>query len=175
MPNRLQIDPGRCTGCRSCELACALENDRLMATDRSRIAVVSLVEECGAAGRLPYNLPVTCRQCADAPCLSACPEGAVARDQTADDCVIIFSDRCTGCGKCRRACPFGAIKLDRDNPAARKCELCGGHPACVVSCPSGAIRFEPAPDYYAQAPAFEMEAFQFLKKKRSKRGLTPMA
>ena len=46
------------------------------------------------------------------------------------------------------ACPFGVISLDMINGAMTKCNLCvertekGLTPACVATCPSGALKFE---------------------------------
>ncbi len=161
MPQRLKINPQRCLGCRSCELACALENDGIMATGRSRIAVISFMES--RAYGLPYHFPTTCRQCADAPCLTACPENALIRDRKSGHLLRIDAEQCTGCRLCIRACPYGAIGFDDEARKAIKCELCSGMPACARICPSGAIRFESSKSFYAKTSALQMEAFHILK------------
>ena len=161
MPQRLIIRPDRCIGCRSCELACALENDGIMATGSSRIAVITFMES-GAYG-LPYHFPTTCRQCADAPCLAACPENAILRDRSSGNVLRIDAQRCTGCRLCIRACPYGAIGFDEKSRTARKCELCHGTPTCVSICPSGAIQLEQVKQFYAKTSALQMDAFQILK------------
>lgn len=44
-------------------------------------------------------------------------------------------------------CPFGVINTSRDGKAVTKCDLCiertsaGEEPACVASCPTGALQF----------------------------------
>lgn len=51
---------------------------------------------------------------------------------------------CLGYGTCQRACPFGAITMDRDNlPVVdrEKCTACG---VCVAACPKGIIALTPA-------------------------------
>ena len=163
MPQRLKINPQRCLGCRSCELACALENDGVMATGRSRIAVISFMES--RAYGLPYHFPTTCRQCADAPCLTACPENALIRDRKGGHLLRIDAEQCTGCRLCIGACPYGVIGFDRTSRKARKCELCHGNPACVRICPSGAIQLEQVKQFYAKTSALQMEAFQILRRR----------
>lgn len=172
MEYRLKIDPAQCIGCRSCELACALANDGKMDADRSRIAIVCLLETDGASGQLPYNLPNVCRQCADAPCREVCPENAII-DHRGRGILLVNKDICTGCGKCVIACPFGAIHLDVDLGKAVKCELCGNSPACEKICPSGAIRFEPKDPFYARLPAFEMATYRRLQRRRKPKKVSP--
>jgi len=56
----------------------------------------------------------------------------------ANDPIAVSSEKCTGCGRCLKACPFDAITL-KDKLAVidlTKCTLCG---ACVQSCKFEAI------------------------------------
>ena len=48
--------------------------------------------------------PVRCNQCADAPCVHACPTEAT--HQREDGIVVIDSDKCIGCRYCVIACPY---------------------------------------------------------------------
>ena len=87
-----------------------------------------------------------CKHCAHAPCLEACPTGAIIR--TEFDTVYVQQDICNGCGYCVVACPFGVIARDeRGTHTARKCTLCydrmkdGIEPACAKACPTDSIQF----------------------------------
>jgi len=49
----------------------------------------------------------------------------------------ILKDKCVGCGKCVKACPFGALKIFEKTAVVNdKCTLCG---ACESACPFDAI------------------------------------
>ncbi|MHC4504279.1 MAG: 4Fe-4S dicluster domain-containing protein [Planctomycetota bacterium] len=139
---RIVADPEKCLACKACEHACALAHgeaeDLLGAVAeplaRSRIA---LREVRGVI------VPSQCRHCTDAPCIAACPEGAISREGS-DDPVLIDTKKCQGRGACVVACPFDAIRMvpRADGPkAAVKCDLCraraasGLGPACVEACP----------------------------------------
>ena len=84
-----------------------------------------------------------CNQCEDAPCVAACPTGAMfARS----DGIVDFDKRvCIGCKACMAACPYDAIFINPEDHSAEKCNFCahrldvGLEPACVVVCPTEAI------------------------------------
>jgi anaerobic carbon-monoxide dehydrogenase iron sulfur subunit len=118
---------GFCTGCRSCELACSLQNAGVFNPKRSRIRVASL-----GTG---IDIPVTCQQCEVPWCQEACPVNAIIPDQK-QDIVIVDEKKCISCERCVGACPFGIMTLDSVTEKAIKCNLCNGEPACVAICPS---------------------------------------
>jgi Fe-S-cluster-containing hydrogenase component 2 len=84
---------------------------------------------------LGITIPVTCQQCEDAECRRACPEGAIVPDPKSN-LLVVDEQKCTGCGACLGACPFGIMAYDPEKKKAMKCDLCGGDPACVRYCPS---------------------------------------
>jgi anaerobic carbon-monoxide dehydrogenase iron sulfur subunit len=142
---RIVADPVKCLACRSCELACAL------AHAESEDLVQALQD--GARPRIYVEaadqraVPLQCRHCDDAPCIAVCPSGALARLE-ADAPVLVNQDKCIGCEFCVQVCPFGVIRLTSDRKAVIKCDLCAARvgqglaPACVTSCPVGALAFE---------------------------------
>jgi carbon-monoxide dehydrogenase iron sulfur subunit len=84
------------------------------------------------------DVPVVCQQCDPAPCEEACPEGAI--EKTAWGAWRVDKERCTGCGSCVDACQYGIILMESGSEQyARKCDLCGGEPACVEYCPMKAL------------------------------------
>jgi heterodisulfide reductase subunit A len=52
----------------------------------------------------------------------------------------VDAERCSACGVCRSACPFGAITRDAVLEASHiEAALCHGCGTCAAACPSGAI------------------------------------
>jgi len=161
---RIVADVAKCLACRTCELACALahvETDDLVEAIYSLKAKPRIYIE--PAGSL--TVPLQCRHCDDAPCVRVCPSGALWRpDQSGP--VMVSQEKCIGCAFCMEACPFGVITLAETTvgeeglrKAVIKCDLCqsrqtqGLLPACVASCPVGALAFEEVDQQAAQARA----------------------
>lgn len=133
MQKSLHIEPGKCTGCLQCEMACSWEHHGCFTTAKSRIKVFSFEHE----GRF---VPYTCTQCSEAWCLIACPTEAITYD-AATGAKVVVDDLCVGCKVCTVACPFGTINYVASTGKVQKCDLCGGDPACASACPTGAITF----------------------------------
>ena len=136
MQRSLVIDPGKCTGCRQCEMACSFENEGVFNPAKSRIRVFTFDAE---ARFVPY----TCTQCAEAWCQRACPVEAIRVNATTG-AKEVHNDACVGCKVCTIACPFGTINYNAASGKVLKCDLCQGNPACVAACPTAAITFDDA-------------------------------
>jgi formate dehydrogenase iron-sulfur subunit len=87
-----------------------------------------------------------CMHCADPGCLKACPSpGAIV--QYSNGIVDFQEENCIGCGYCITGCPFNVPRISKKDNKAYKCTLCsdrvavGLEPACVKTCPTGAIVF----------------------------------
>lgn len=129
----LMINPGKCTGCLQCELACSYDNESIFNPAKSRIKVFNFHEK----GRF---VPYTCTQCDEAWCMKACPVDAISID-AATGAKIVSDGLCVGCKVCTVACPFGTVNYNADTGKVMKCDLCGGDPECAKACPTEAIVF----------------------------------
>jgi formate dehydrogenase iron-sulfur subunit len=85
-----------------------------------------------------------CLHCADPGCLKACPApGAIV--QYSNGIVDFHEENCIGCGYCIAGCPFNIPRISKQDHKAYKCTLCsdrvavGLEPACIKSCPTGAL------------------------------------
>ncbi len=138
----LVIDQDRCTGCWTCSVACKqLHNEpngvwwsRILTTAPDRApdmppntVVAPHIDE--PEGHYPdlrmTYLPMQCQHCEDPPCLKVCPVQAIFK--RSDGFVLTDYDRCTGCGTCIEACPYGARVSN------------WGKPEYPASAPSGTV------------------------------------
>ncbi|MCK8815957.1 4Fe-4S dicluster domain-containing protein [Natroniella sulfidigena] len=162
MPKSILIDVSKCHGCRGCQVACKNWNDleatltqfegsyenptRLSAQTWTR---VRFIEQTDGGLRFLFRKD-TCKHCTDASCMAVCPANAIYRkDKTG--AVIINRDECIGCKNCVTACPYQIPQYSKTAGTVAKCHLCnegdrdrignGLQPACVSSCPTGALIF----------------------------------
>ena len=137
------VDVRRCFGCHGCEVACKAENDVPLGSYMRQTIYHDHATPAGGLARI--MVPVACQHCEDAPCIKACPCGAMHKG--AGGSVQVDYDACSGHGACKEACPYGAIYIDPVANQAVKCHNCthrvdaGMEPACVATCPSEALYF----------------------------------
>jgi len=121
-----------CTGCNRCSYVCSGAKEGMFKPSMSRIHINNFPVD-------GYSVPSVCFQCPKPECLEACPEEAIYKDE--DEVVLVDQEKCTACGDCVTACPYGMIELNGDD-LAYKCDYCGGDPACVKECEPGALVFQ---------------------------------
>lgn len=149
----LMIDLERCIGCKSCEAACKAEHGLGPTENRNRVVWFGETTQPG----LDF-LTLSCQHCERPACLRACPVVPKAITKDPDTGVVAIDEtRCTGCGECVVACPYGAMGYDMIDHHAVKCDLCadrrqdGLRPACATACPGGAISFDTRDNNLAKA------------------------
>ncbi len=130
-------DTTLCIGCKACEVACKewnnLPADNIGLTGQSydntgalsantwrHVAFIEKPSNASGCGGVRDNaqdafqsgwlmMSDVCKHCHNAPCLEACPTGALFK--TEFDTVVVQQDICNGCGYCIPACPFGVVDL----------------------------------------------------------------
>jgi formate dehydrogenase iron-sulfur subunit len=154
------IDVSKCIGCKACQTACMEWNDLrdevgettgvydnpLDLTPQSW-TVMRFSEYENTKGDLEWLIRKDgCMHCEDPGCLKACPSpGAIV--QYTNGIVDFHQENCIGCGYCVAGCPFDVPRISKQDNRAYKCTLCsdrvavGQEPACVKTCPTGAITF----------------------------------
>jgi len=155
------IDVSKCIGCKACQVACMEWNDLRDEvgtctghydnphdlSDQSWTLMRFAEYENPDSGNLEWLIRKDgCMHCADPGCLKACPSpGAIV--QYANGIVDFHEENCIGCGYCITGCPFNIPRISKQDKKAYKCTLCsdrvavGLEPACVKTCPTGAIVF----------------------------------
>jgi len=163
------IDISKCIGCKACQVACMQWNDLrdevgtqhgiydnpVDLTDQSW-TVMRFAEYRSPEGRIEWLIRKDgCMHCEDPGCLKACPApGAIVK--YANGIVDFISANCIGCGYCIAGCPFNIPRISEKDKKAYKCTLCsdrvavGLEPACVKTCPTGAIEFGSKNDMIAR-------------------------
>ncbi len=183
MPNvqyAYALNIGRCVGCRRCVHACVEENNQSRDPRIEYIRVLEMpdgtldVEQSDHYydhEQVPvenkYYMPVQCHQCANPPCVKACPVKATWKEE--DGIVVVDYNWCIGCRYCEAACPYWARRFNFSTPkipeneincdmaylgnrirprgTMEKCTYClhrvrnGLNPKCMEACPTGARQF----------------------------------
>ena len=154
-------DITKCIGCKGCQVACKNWND-YPATKTSFNAdwsnppymnynnvtrVGFHVLEKGDEIKWRFA-KVQCLHCLEPNCAEVCFVHAYEKSPYGP--VVYFNPEiCVGCRYCQLACPFLNISMKWDEVFARvrKCTMCydrlaqGLKPACVTTCPPGALKF----------------------------------
>jgi len=104
-------------------------------------------DEDEGAGEFPnayfFYLPRMCNHCTDAPCVEACPSGAMFKREE-DGLVLWDEDVCSANQECAQACPYKKIYFNEARNVSQHCIGCfprleqGVAPACVRQCPGRA-------------------------------------
>jgi len=147
-----------------------LQNPTTLSSKTLTVVQFHELEDDAAPGGLRYLFAKRqCMHCQEPACASACPVTAIHK--TAEGAVVYDASKCIGCRYCMWACPWGVPTAEWDSlaPKISKCDMCherfafapplefngqilasadaadlaamSSLPACVKSCPAGALEF----------------------------------
>ena len=144
MPH-VMISNKNCTGCHMCELACSAYHEGVY-----RPSVARIFSACNpTTGAVKGH---ACLQTACGKCQAACANEAIVvkqitvkvagefagKEKVGDSVegfvLVVDEDKCTNCGDCFDACPYGVIHEHPERHVAFKCDLCDGDPQCIAFC-----------------------------------------
>lgn len=136
MDAKLIIDLEKCEKCENCTASCSYKHHP------ENNGINALLEK--------VHFALICRKCEAAPCVNACPRGALEKVPTGnnDEKVLTRANMlCTGCGTCAIACPFGTIYTELIPFVSSTCDVCKGRlandekPLCLTTCPCQALDY----------------------------------
>jgi formate dehydrogenase iron-sulfur subunit len=154
------IDTTVCTGCRGCQVACMQWHDLPAEATHNRgtyqnppdlsfntYKLVRMSEEV-IDGRLRWLFfPEQCRHCLEAPCLETAGEpDAIYKDSATGAIIYTPVTRELAADDIIQSCPYNVPRKGPDGRLA-KCDMCNDRvhngllPACVKTCPTGAMNF----------------------------------
>jgi formate dehydrogenase iron-sulfur subunit len=154
------VDTTVCTACRGCQVACKqwkklpAENTFRPGTSENpadlsfnTYKVVRMREEV-IDGKLKWLFfPEQCRHCVEPPCVGMADNPAAAfRDEATGAVIYTSKTKALKAKEIIESCPYNIPRAGKDGTLA-KCDMCldrvqnGLLPACVKTCPTGAMNF----------------------------------
>ena len=158
------IDTTVCTACRGCQVACKQWN-QLPATKTKNwgsyqnpedlsfytYKLVRFQEHLGPDNKpMWYFFPDQCRHCVEPPCQEAAEDDAPGGIVIDSACgAVLYNDKLkkAKAADVIEACPFNIPRAQKGTGLMAKCTMCvdrvtnGLLPACVKTCPTGAMNF----------------------------------
>ncbi len=152
------FDQTRCTGCYTCAVACKDWYD--IDAGPANWMRVRETESGNFPDIFVSYLASPCYQCANPPCVLACPVKAITKRES-DGIVTVDRERCLGNQQCRtlclNACPWRAPQFGPEaNAKMHKCQFClerlqrGQQAICVEACPMYALDVGPIDELRAK-------------------------
>ena len=145
------FDQRRCTGCKTCEMACRDYHDLgtgpAFRTVHEYAGGPWIQNDEGAWEHdvFAFYVSMSCNHCTNPVCLRFCASDAIAKDDFGF--VRVDAARCTGCQVCALSCPYHAPRFSEASAHIEKCDGCfdrvaaGLGPICVEACPQRALDF----------------------------------
>jgi len=100
----LVIDLQRCTGCGGCGISCKSENNVQTGVTFAK----KITKTVGTFPNVRFEfIPTLCNHCENAPCVRACPTGAMHKGF--GNITRHTPEKCVGCKTCMAMCPYDVI------------------------------------------------------------------
>ena len=154
------IDTTLCTACRGCQVACKQWHDLPAEETTNRgtyenpqdlsfntYKLVRMREKV-LGGKLKWLFfPEQCRHCIEAPCLETAGDAsAIYKDRATNAIIYTANTKDLNADEIIESCPYNIPRKGPDGTLA-KCDMCNDRvhngllPACVKTCPTGAMNF----------------------------------
>ncbi len=147
------FDATRCTGCKTCVMACKDYNNLMTDEAYRQVFEISggdweeIRDGVYTHHISAYYISLACNHCMKPVCTEVCPTGAMSKGDFG--LVKVDDQKCIGCGYCEMSCPYHAPRVDWHVRHSVKCDGCfsrvvdGKMPVCVEACPLRALDFGP--------------------------------
>ncbi|MCA1961679.1 MAG: formate dehydrogenase [Desulfomonile sp.] len=155
------VDTSKCTACRGCQVACkqwnqlpgvetknlgAYENPQDLSFETYKIVRYS--EGLNGGGK-PYwhFFSEQCRHCLSPGCMAAAEKDEIIQDEKTGAVIFTPKTKDLDFKATLEGCPYNIPRQDAKTKTMAKCTMCfdrisnGMIPACVKSCPTGAMTF----------------------------------
>jgi formate dehydrogenase iron-sulfur subunit len=155
------VDTSKCTACRGCQIACkqwnqlpgtetknagSHENPKDLSFDTYK--VVRFAEGINGSGKQYwYFFTEQCRHCLSPGCMTAAENDEIVQDEKTGAVIYADSTKNLDFNAALAGCPYNIPRQDPKSKVMAKCTLCFDRitnnmiPACVKSCPTGAMTF----------------------------------
>jgi formate dehydrogenase iron-sulfur subunit len=157
------IDTSKCTACRGCQIACKQWNKLPAEKTVNRgshqnpadlsattYKVVHFNEAVADGKPAWYFFPEQCRHCLEPACKETADslvKGAILKDEATGAVLFTKETAKLKGADIIASCPYNVPRLDKKSKRLSKCTMCfdrvknGLLPACVKTCPTGAMNF----------------------------------
>lgn len=147
------FDQRYCIGCDTCQIACKDKHNLEVGQLFRKVYEIDGGEfrqtgEAVIPEVYAFWLTVSCNHCVRPICVESCPTGALQK-RAEDGIVYIDQERCIGCTRCIKSCPYDSPQFNPKTKKVGKCDFCrdllaaGQPPACVAACPMRALEYGP--------------------------------
>jgi len=141
----MAFDYKLCINCHACEVACKEENGIDLGAKNHRLWIDADEPEGDFVNldrKKAKFIQMQCQHCENAPCIKACPNNAIYRDD--NGIVRLNKEKCDLSLYCMNACPYSARYVDEKNSITDNCIFCADTrlargettTACQIACPS---------------------------------------